>query len=475
MDPIFSPHIDLLSNISIIDLGIVVFFALSFLVLPHLIKQKATVNNASDGGFLLMGRGLNLPLFVATLTSTWYGGIFGVTQIAFQNGFYSFFTQGLFWYISYLIFAVFFAKKVRQNKVLSLPELIGQRFGEKARRLSAIILFFHALPVTYAISIGILLQMIFAIDFSLALIIGVALVAIYTAMGGFRGVVITDALQFILMFSAVILCVLFLINNFGFMDFLRQTLPKSYFNWRGEQSLASSLIWLFIACSTTLIHPVFYQRCLAAKSDSIAVRGIFLAVLCWLIFDCCTTLGGMYAKALIPDAPSEKAYVFLAIQLLPEGLRGLFLAGIMATILSTLDSFLFVSGTSLSYDLVPFMKDNQRKHQLGIVLSAALVIIIALCFRVNFEEIWLFMEGIFSTALVVPVLVSMFYKRRLSSWQFFLPVLAALLVYFAGSYWRHAIDQSFSPFYWAHGSSIAVFTLCSWALNKRYLFVTKTL
>ena len=47
-----------------------------------------------------MGRKLTLPLFIATLVATWYGGIFGVAQIAFENGIYNFVTQGFFWYIS---------------------------------------------------------------------------------------------------------------------------------------------------------------------------------------------------------------------------------------------------------------------------------------------------------------------------------------------------------------------------------------
>jgi len=54
-------------------------------------------------------------LFVGTLVATWYGGIFGVTFIAFEKGLYNFLTQGVFWYIAYLIFACFYCG---QNSVL---------------------------------------------------------------------------------------------------------------------------------------------------------------------------------------------------------------------------------------------------------------------------------------------------------------------------------------------------------------------
>ena len=49
-------------------------------------KKKDMPENESFMDLLLMGRQLTLPMFVATLVATWYGGIFGVTEIAFKNG-----------------------------------------------------------------------------------------------------------------------------------------------------------------------------------------------------------------------------------------------------------------------------------------------------------------------------------------------------------------------------------------------------
>ncbi len=218
-----------------LDLSVVLFSVLAYLIIPKLVERNANADAQQE--YLLMGRGLSLPLFVATLVATWYGGIFGVTQIAFENGVYSFFTQGLFWYVAYIIFAVTLAKKIRQQKVLSLPELIGHKFGPRARKLSAVILFFHALPVTYAVSVGLFLQIVLGIDFAWAVLCGVLLVAIYTSLGGFRGVVITDCLQFILMFVALGMVVITLFSKFGGISFLRENLPAHYFSWRAENRI----------------------------------------------------------------------------------------------------------------------------------------------------------------------------------------------------------------------------------------------
>ncbi len=403
----FLDSVDILSVLKPLDLGLMAFFVVFFLLTPKFLAKQTC--QQSDQSYLLMDRGLNLPLFVATLTSTWYGGIFGVTQIAFKHGLYSFVTQGLSWYAAYLLFALVLAKKIRRSKVLSLPELIGLRFGLKARQLSGVLLFFHALPVTYALSVGLLLQIVLGLSLPLAIVLGVSIVAIYSIWGGFKGVVITDAAQFLLMFGSVSMILAFSIYYFGAADFLSSNLPESYFNWRGDNSPIAVGTWFIVACSTTLVHPVFYQRCLAAKSDQIAVRGILLAILCWFFFDCCTTLGGMYAKALIPEADSAKAYLFYSLQLLPAGLRGLFITGILATILSTLDSFLFVSGTSLSYDLLGTKKLG---HQSMIGLSALLTLTIAIFFKADFENMWLFREGIFGASLIIPVSLTLLSRKN---------------------------------------------------------------
>lgn len=443
------------ANLDLFDFLIVGFFLMLFIVWPHFFAKKSP---NSDSDFLLMGRTLCLPLFVATLTSTWYGGILGVTQIAFLQGIYGFFTQGLFWYFSYFAFALFLAKKVRRAQVLSLPELIGQKFGPKSRKLAAIILFFHSLPLTYAISVGLLIELTFELSFFWSIFIGVGMVAIYTGFGGFKGVVSTDCLQFVLMFVAVILVVCFCYYQHGGFDFLSLHLPKEHFLWRGEHQVSRALIWLFIACTSTFIHPAFYQRCLAAKSDNVAIFGIILAMLMWLIFDFCTSLGGMYARALFPKSDSATAYLILGTNILPHGLRGLFLVGVLATILSTLDSFMFVSGTSISYDLLKARAD-QRHHKLAIFASALLVIILGNLFSKDFEANWLLIEGAFSSALFAPLLAAVLLKRKLYDAQFLWPAIGALVVFFTTTYLNFLKLSVWPAFYCAHFTAMSLLVL----------------
>ena len=110
---------------------------------------------------MLMGRQLTLPLFVGTLVATWYGNILGVTQIAFEQGIYNFITQGVFWYITYIIFAIFFVKQIRSYQALSLATMTEKMFGPRAKVVTAIFTFFDMVPIAYVLSLGLLLQLFF--------------------------------------------------------------------------------------------------------------------------------------------------------------------------------------------------------------------------------------------------------------------------------------------------------------------------
>ena len=63
-------------------------------------KERLSLNSPLDRHYfrhMIMARTLTLPLFIATLVASWYGGIFGVTEISYNTGIYCFLTQGIFW------------------------------------------------------------------------------------------------------------------------------------------------------------------------------------------------------------------------------------------------------------------------------------------------------------------------------------------------------------------------------------------
>jgi solute:Na+ symporter, SSS family len=435
----FLPEIDISSQLGNLDWPIfilVLVLTFSSVIFGSRFQSSTDANNKASLGVLdhlVMGRQLTLPLFVATLVATWYGGIFGVTKIAFNQGIYNFVTQGLFWYIAYLIFAFFMVDKITPYKAVTLPNLLEKMFGKKSGILGGFFNFFNVLPISYVISIGLFIQLLFNYPLEKSMLIGIVLVLSYSTFGGLRSVVYSDLIQFFVMCIGVGLVLILSFSEFGGIDFLKSSLPKSYFQLNGTNSLATTFIWGFIALST-LVDPNFYQRCFAAKSPKVAKKGIIISTIIWAIFDLCTTFGAMYAKSVIPETQASTAYLTYAIQLLPNGLRGFFLAAILATILSTLDSYLFLAGATVGHDLVPKKHRGKKRFVvMGTLSCSAIAYFLAIYFNGDIKTVWKTLGSYSTACLLVPVLLGHLLKRKISDNQF---VLTCIFGVISTTWWR---------------------------------------
>ncbi len=430
-------------NLNLNSLDWTIFFLILLITFAsvlygNLSKFEQDNNQDSFLDHLLMGRKLTLPLFIATLVATWYGGIFGVTTIAFEQGIYNFLTQGVFWYISYLVFAFFLVDKIKKSNAITLPNMIGEMFGAKSAKLAAIFNFFNVVPITYVISLGLLLQTLFGGSLLFNMIIGVFFVVLYSLWGGFRAVVYSDLIQFFVMCIAVAVVLGFSISTFGGIEFLTNNLPETHFSFLGGETIATTFVWGFIALST-LVDPNFYHRCFAAKDSSTAKRGIIFSTMIWFCFDICTTLGAMYARASMPDLDPSNAYMVYALDILPNGIKGLFLAGILATILSTIDSYIFIAGTTLSVDLAPNRFRYKFSTQyLGIILVAAISIVMALMFDGNIKSVWKILGSYSASCLLLPVLAGYIFPNKISDNNFFTTCLVGVIL---TTIWR-SIDRT---------------------------------
>jgi SSS family solute:Na+ symporter len=402
----------------IVFFGVLGITILSIVWGQHLKKRIPESDQMSTVELLLMGRSLTLPIFIATLVATWYGGIFGVTALAFEKGIYNILTQGFFWYASYLFFAFFLVKKIRSHNIMTIPELSGKLFGPKAAKLTATLNFLNLIPLAYTISLGLFLQALFGGSLFLNTIAGVLLVTLWSLWGGFRAVVFSDIVQFFFMILSVVLIVIFAWAQMGSPLELMEKLPATHLDWSGGESFSTIMVWGFIALST-LVDPNFYQRVLAAESEKTAKKGIIISTIIWFLFDCCTTLGALYARVAIPSADPQNAYLQFSIQLVPHGVRGLILAGILAIILSTLDSYLFNAATCVSYDFFKFKKRFRIwHHHIALISVSLLSVVIGVQFEGNIVDVWKTMGSFSAACLLFPILIGQWRPNMISEKRF---------------------------------------------------------
>jgi SSS family solute:Na+ symporter len=401
--------------LSVIDYGIICAYVAGILAVGMVRRARP---NESAASFIIGGRTLTLPAFVASLVSTWYGGILGIGEFSYLYGISTWLVFGVPYYFAAALFAIFLAKRARESEVLTIPDRLEVSYGRAVAGVGSIILFILTVPSAYVLMIGVLAQVLFGWPLWVGVIAGTVLSIIYVYYGGFRSVVSTDLIQFILMFLGFIVLLVVAVIEFGGQHFLYTNLPKTHFTWNGGNSGWYIAVWYVIALQT-LIEPTFYQRCYAAKNASTARQGLILSIIFWLLFDFLTTSCGLYAAAAMPDLTDPvSSYPEFATMILPAGLLGLFMTGLLATVMSTLDSYSFVAASTFGRDIVWRLfrvPDDRITYwtRWGLILSAVLAIVASLLLR-SVVDIWHHFGSVFTPALLLPLFTSYVGKRGLS-------------------------------------------------------------
>jgi SSS family solute:Na+ symporter len=207
-------------------------------------------SESDESGFLLSGRTLSLPAFVATLVSTWYGGILGVGEFGYSYGVSQWVVFALPYYVFALLFAWFLAPKIRAANHVTIPDAVGATFGTSAGKAAAVGIAVLVNPAPYLL-MGSLVVLFFLPDLSLPLVsIALSLLtAGYVMLGGFRAVVNTDRVQIVLMYLGFLLLVVFAWMRFGSPLEMWEALPATHRDPSGGHSTGYILVWFFIAAS----------------------------------------------------------------------------------------------------------------------------------------------------------------------------------------------------------------------------------
>ncbi len=415
-------------SFSNLDYIIILLFFSVVIFLGFLPKLKR--NNADS--YLLSNRNVGLFLFVLTNVATWYGGILGVGEFTFHYGLLSWVTQGLPYYIFAILFAFLFAGKIRKASLFTIPDKLEEIYGRKVGLFSSLLVFILVSPAPYLLMFASLINLIFGINILLSLFIGIIVSSIYLFRGGYKANILTDAFQFFVMFIGFIAIVYVTTTTLGGYEFLKINLPKNHLTVSGGASPVFMVVWFLIAL-WTFADPGFHQRCYSAKSEKIAKYGIIISVFFWMVFDFLTTTTGLYARALLPDMENAVlSFPLLAESILGSGVKGLFYAALFATILSTLNSFLFLSATTFGRDFVyRFRKEvndnNLIKYtRIGIVVSALISIMLAYQFS-SVVEIWYTIGSVIIPGVVLLVISAYTESLRISNKYALIESLSAVL------------------------------------------------
>lgn len=374
--------------------------------------------------FFLAGRSLTTPLLITTLISTYYGidVLFGDSQLGFTDGVVAWFGYARPTYAFFLIAAFFLAQRLKEEDFKSLPDILDKYYGKNTRYVGAVTSFIYSLPALSLYGFGMLGDVILGWEPIMGMLVLGGIALVYTLTGGFWAVVLTDSIQFLFMCVVLALAVPFAMNFIGGFDKMIDILEPSYFDTMGDLS-----IWLIIIYASTglaiLVEPTFYQRIFAAKSYKNVRNALIIGIFIWGSYDWIITIIAMAAKTgvlqgILPtDVAPDAALLTVMVAALPAGALGLFMAGVLSTEMSTLDSYCLVAGGNVAYDIYrpaikPDATDEEliKKTRYGILLSW----ILGLAMAVSFDQmlgLWVFMASILISSVMVPILLGLFIPR----------------------------------------------------------------
>jgi SSS family solute:Na+ symporter len=275
-----------------------------------------------------------------------------------------------------IIFAIFFLPFYLHSKIFTLPEFLEKRFDSRSRY------FFSALTVLTNIGVdtaatlyagALVVQLIFpSVELWQTIIILAVLSGLYTIAGGLKAVVYTDAIQAVLLIFGSTLLTIRAFVKIGNWEAVKTVTPVQHFHivqpyndpflpWPGVITGVFLLGFYFWATNQFIV-----QRALGAKNLRHGQWGAlfagFLKVATPLFI---MIIPGLMARVLYPDI--EKAnYVFpvLMFDLLPVGLLGLVLAGLIAAMMSSIDSALNSASTLVTMDFVQKLRPHTTSEQL---------------------------------------------------------------------------------------------------------------
>ncbi|HCA43778.1 MAG TPA: hypothetical protein DEP28_11070 [Bacteroidetes bacterium] len=417
-------------NFNLLDYCLIILYFLIALIIG--LRTKNTENSKLQ--YLLAGRTLTLPAFVATLVSTFYGGILGVGEFVYTSGISSWFLYAFPFYVFVFLFAMFFAKKIRQSNFYTIPDKLEKTYGKKVSVFGALMVFLLITPAPYVFMLGVIISLITGISIFYSTIACLLISTVFLFKGGLKADVNVNIFEFALMYLGFIVIIPFCISVIATPTELFSSLDDKYLDITGGNSIQYILVWFFIG-AWAIVDPSFHQRCYAAKDEKTARNGVLISLIFWFVFDTLTTLTGLYAVLHLQNLENPVfAYPLLAESVLPTGFKAIFFIGLIATIMSTLHSYVFISGSTIGNDLFPKFFDKNNKSgdknfytQIGLVITG-LISLLIIYLLPSVVSMWYTLGSIVVPALLISVISSYYKKLQINSNYIFTAMIFSFLI-----------------------------------------------
>ncbi|XP_076876481.1 sodium/glucose cotransporter 1 [Brachyhypopomus gauderio] len=402
------------------DISVIVIYFV--VVLAVGLWAMVRTNRSTVGGFFLAGRSMvwwpiGASLFASNIGSGHFVGLAGTGAAA------GIAIGGFEWnaLVVVIILGWLFVPIYIKAGVVTMPEYLKKRFGGQRIRiyLSVLSLCLYIFTKISAdmFSGAIFINQALKMNIYLAVVMLLAITALYTVTGGLAAVIYTDTLQTIIMVVGSFILMGFAFNKVGGYDSFQEQYmnaipsrvgvnisaqcytprPDSFHIFRDAQT--GDMPWPGLIFGLTIqaawywcTDQVIVQRCLSAKNMSHVKAGCILCGYLKLLPMFLMVMPGMISRILYPDEvacviPEECkefcgtevgctniAYPKLVVDLMPDGLRGLMLSVMLASLMSSLTSIFNSSSTLFTMDI--YAKFRRKASEKELMIAGRLFILV---------------------------------------------------------------------------------------------------
>lgn len=347
-----------------IDYIVIVIYFLGLIAVSVLVSRS--IKSSADmfiagrnSSWWLSGMSTYMTLFSASTFVIWGG-------VAFRSGFVAVLIGNILGFASFFV-GRYLSGKWREMRIKSPGEYLTIRFGKRSLNFYTLLGIigrgFHTAVALYAIAIVMSTLMTlpeghFMADASGHLAVSWAIVILgvitllYTILGGFLAVLMTDVIQFGVLITVVIFMIPLSINAIGGLDNFIANAPEGYFTpVSAEYPWFWLILWFFVNSFTIGGDWPFVQRYISVPTVSDARKSTYLVGALYLLTPLIWYFPAMVFRQIEPTANPEQAYILMSDHVLMKGMLGVMLAAMVSATLSTVSGTLNVFANVFTYDI----------------------------------------------------------------------------------------------------------------------------
>lgn len=449
------------TNFTSVDWCIVVAYLLVSLAIGMVVKRYATDMTS----YIAAGRSVGVWLGVASMTGTELGLITVMysAEKGFKGGFAAFHIAVLAGIVTFIIGATgFIVAPLRETGVLTIPEYYGRRYGKPTQILGGIILagggilnmgLFLKVGSMFIVGVTGLSQQGWAMPVVMTTLL--ALVLVYTVLGGMISVIVTDYIQFVVLAFGLLLATWLAIAKLGWDSIfttVETTMGEGGFNpfvSEGHFGVEYVLWMAFLGIVGCALWPTAVARALAMESTEAVKRGFrwssisftirflipYFWGICALVFfvhyepELATAfgVGGVSTPDGEPPANALYAMPLFVGRLLPMGVIGIVSAAMIAAFMSTHDSYLLCWSSVIVQDVIAPLAPKPLPTKTRVLLTRISIVVIGIyiwawgLFYKGGDDIWDYMAitgAIYFTGAFALLAGGLYWKRASSTGAF---------------------------------------------------------